>query len=133
MMQLPAPLARAFEERVTITAGELCRLLPIDRKTLHLHIRAGHIAWVQLGMGDRAVRRGFTLKAVMRFLEDRERVVSPREPGAKADWKRRPQANGILARQARMAALKGGPDNPNDILVLHARLVAERGARKCGS
>jgi len=131
MMQLPAPLARAFEEKVTITAGELCRLLPIDRKTLHRHIRAGHIAWVQLGMGDRAVRRGFTLKAVMRFLEDRERIMST--TGATAYRKRRPKADGILARQARMAALKGGSNNPNDILVLQARLVAEREARKSAS
>lgn len=125
MMQLPAPLARAFEDKLTIPVGELCSLLPIDRKTLYRHINAGHIAWVQLGMGDRAVRRGFTLKAVMRFLEDRERVVSPKEPGSV----RRSSASssdGFLAMHARMAA---EAESGRAAHALRGRLAAVRAQR----
>ncbi|VUD70653.1 hypothetical protein [Methylobacterium symbioticum] len=68
---IPAPLAAAFEKQVTISAAELCALLPMDRKTLGRHIRFGHIEFVQMGFGDKAMRRGFTLEAVMRFIRER--------------------------------------------------------------
>jgi hypothetical protein len=75
--QIPEPLAAAFRERVTISAPELCRLLPLDAKTLRGHIRLGHIDYVQTGLGDTFPRKAFTLAAVLRFLAARERTEFP--------------------------------------------------------
>ncbi|MBZ6415643.1 helix-turn-helix domain-containing protein [uncultured Methylobacterium sp.] len=71
---VPSPLAAAFESKATISAPELCRLLPLDPKTLKRHCMAGHITYVQTGFGE---RRRFTLEAVMRFLAERSRTECP--------------------------------------------------------
>lgn len=65
---IPAPLAAAFADRLTISAAELCRLMPMDDSTLRRHIRAGNIAYRRVGIGPAAPRR-FTLEDVMGFLE----------------------------------------------------------------
>lgn len=65
---IPSPLAAAFADRLTISATELCRLMPMDDSTLRRHIRAGNIAYRRVGFGPAAPRR-FTLEDVMGFLE----------------------------------------------------------------
>jgi hypothetical protein len=72
----PAALAMAFADKATITGPELCRLLPMDPETLRRHIRAGHIAYLRIGFGD---RRAFTLDSIMRFLEGRSVTEQPPE------------------------------------------------------
>ncbi len=68
---VPPAIAKAFEDKATVSAPELCRLLPLDPKTLKRHCMAGHITYVQTGFGE---RRRFTLEAVMRFLAERSRT-----------------------------------------------------------
>lgn len=71
---VPEPLARAFSERLTITAPELCRLMPMDPHTLKRHCARGTIGYLQTGFGEAAPRR-FTLEHVLRFLAEREKAA----------------------------------------------------------
>ena len=83
---VPAPLAAIFEKQVTISAAELCRLLPMSPDLLRAHVGHGHIDYVELGIGDRAPRRSFTLDQVMRFITGRSfrEVLYPLRSSRKA-------------------------------------------------
>ncbi|KQT78376.1 hypothetical protein ASG59_07760 [Methylobacterium sp. Leaf466] len=105
----PAPLAAVFERQATITLAELARLLPMDPETLRGHIRRGHISYVQIGFGERAPRRVFTLDAVLRFLEDRSRTECLSTSGP------------ARRRTATTSSVEGG-----DFLALLEREAAER-------
>ena len=74
MRSVPPALAAAFEGKLTITAPELCRLIPLDPETLRGHIRRGHISYAQLGFGEKAPRRVFTLENVVAFLDGQGRT-----------------------------------------------------------
>ncbi len=107
--QAPAALLAAFGDRLTISAPELCRLLPLDDDTLRGHIKRGHIEYVQTGLGERSPRKAFTLAAVLRFLEERSVRECPPEPRLRASSPRRAsdyECGGILARCARRQADK---------------------------
>ena len=77
MTPIPPALATAYAERVTLTAPELCRLLPMESKTLRGHISRGHIEFVEIGVGDACPRRAFTLAQVMQFLQGRSFRAAP--------------------------------------------------------
>lgn len=76
---IPASLSAAFAGRLTLSAPELCKLLPMDRSTLYDHIAAGRIAYVHLGSGSRKPRKSFTLEAVAAFLDARTETQAPFE------------------------------------------------------
>lgn len=66
---IPPPIARAFEDRVTIPMQTAARLLSMDTKTLSEHIKAGNIGYVSLGLGGQRKRREFTMQDILGFIE----------------------------------------------------------------
>ncbi|KQP60623.1 hypothetical protein ASF39_15785 [Methylobacterium sp. Leaf108] len=127
----PAPLAAVFERQATITLAELARLLPMDPETLRGHIRRGHISYVQIGFGERAPRRVFTLDAVLRFLEDRSRTecLSTSGPARRRTATTSSvEGGGFLALLEREAAERQRPSSGKEegFLALRARRIAER-------
>ena len=106
MIPVPEALAVAFAGKLTISAAELCELMPMDDATLRRHVKAGHIAYLRIGMGPTAPRR-FTLNDVMQFLEGQSQRECP-EAGH-ALLRTTPttsQGGGIDARLARRNAEK---------------------------
>lgn len=88
-VDVPPALAAAYQERATLPASTVCRLLAIDPKTLRQHVRAGNIRYVLKGFGEKRPRREFMLSDVMGFLDKRRReecrsigARTPRSTGA---------------------------------------------------
>ncbi|WP_157080632.1 hypothetical protein [Methylobacterium variabile] len=71
LSDVPPPLAAIFEKQVTVTAAQLCELLPMSAKTFQAHVRLGHIEYVDFGTRDGPSRRAFTLEHVLRFINSR--------------------------------------------------------------
>ena len=86
LSDVPPPLAAVFLKQVTVTAAELCELLPMGAKTLQAHVRHGHIEYVDFGTTDGPSKRVFTLEHVLRFINSRSfrEVPYPLRPNRQA-------------------------------------------------
>ena len=105
----PAPLAVVFAEQATVSADDLCRLLPIDPTSLKKHVRAGHLSYLQVGFGRERTRWRFTLESIMRLIE--ERSVTECQSTSRPNLRFTPSTSGaggnaMLARLARRNAEK---------------------------
>ncbi|MCJ2132297.1 hypothetical protein [Methylobacterium sp. E-045] len=82
---VPAVLAAIFDQQVTVSAAELCRLLPMSSALLRSHIKHGNIDFIEFGFGRKSPRR-FTLEQVMRFISSRSfrEVPYPIRPNRQA-------------------------------------------------
>ena len=131
---IPASLVAAFAGRLTLSAAELCKLLPMDRSTLFDHIAAGRITYVRLGSGSQKPRKSFTLEAVAAFLEARTETQAPPESRLATRRGRAapaPEADEdcflVLydARKAERERLKSAAQETG-FLARHKRLIEER-------
>lgn len=75
--EIPAPLAAAYAERISLPLRETARLLSMDESTLRAHVQAGNIRFLRTGLGTKSIRREFRLADVLEFLEKMSRVECP--------------------------------------------------------
>ncbi|WP_374708726.1 helix-turn-helix domain-containing protein [Shinella sp. CPCC 101442] len=67
-----------------LTPDQAAQLLTISTKTLREHVRAGEIAFIPTGRGEKRVRMGFDRKDILDFIESRRKRACPSTSTQKA-------------------------------------------------
>ncbi|WP_409530316.1 helix-turn-helix domain-containing protein [Shinella sp.] len=60
-----------------LTPDQAAQLLTISTKTLRAHVKAGEIAFIPTGRGEKRVRMGFARKDILDFIESRRKRECP--------------------------------------------------------
>ncbi len=76
-LPVPGRLARAFEDRTTVTLKEAAAALEMDPKLLRAAVKAGRVKYIRLGQGQSRVQRRFLLIDLVEFLNRERRQECP--------------------------------------------------------
>lgn len=102
---IPAALAAAFADRVSLGLCETAGLLGIDEKTLRGHVRAGNIGYLSIGLGTKRQRREFRLADLLEFLERMSRRECPSTAPRTRRSTTSTSSSGVIGFTARREAL----------------------------